>query len=101
LWQQIVRNAEKRSIQLNVSREEAFRQFQKQAGRCALSNRVISFPTCATEWKDATASLDRKDNSLGYISHNIQWLHKDVNKMKNTHDETYFIALCSDIAANR
>lgn len=100
LWEQIIRNAEKRNIQLNVSREEAFLQFQKQAGKCALSNRVISFPTCATEWRQANASLDRIDNSNGYTVDNIQWLHKDVNKMKNTYDEAYFVSLCVDIASN-
>jgi hypothetical protein len=46
---------------------------------------------------DNTASLDRIDSSLGYVRGNVQWLHKDVNWMKNTLDQDRFIELCKAI----
>ena len=34
--------------------------------------------------KDFGYSLDRIDSSKGYTKDNIQWIHKDINKMKQT-----------------
>lgn len=47
-----------------------------------------------------TASLDRIDNSKGYEEGNIQWVHKDVNFMKRTYSQEYFIKLCTLISEN-
>lgn len=47
-----------------------------------------------------TASLDRIDSSSGYGLENIQWLHKDINIMKNVHSQDYFLSLCKKVAAN-
>ena len=46
------------------------------------------------------ASLDRIDNDGNYTIDNIQWVHKDVNFMKRTYNQEYFIDMCSKIAAN-
>lgn len=45
-----------------------------------------------------TASLDRKDNTRGYTLNNVQWVHKDVNIMKNTFDRDYFVSMCRRVA---
>ena len=45
-----------------------------------------------------TASLDRIDSSLGYVKNNVQWVHKDINKMKQELNENYFKNLCKIIA---
>lgn len=100
LWKQIEKNARKRDIKFEITREEAYEQFEKQNGRCVLSGMELSFPTCASEWLQATASLDRRDNTRGYEKNNIQWLHKDINKMKNTYEEKYFIDLCRKVTEN-
>lgn len=42
-------------------------------------------------------SLDRIDSSLGYIPSNVRWVHKDINIMKNSYSEEYFIFLCKKI----
>lgn len=63
----------------------------KQGGLCALSKLPISI-------KAHTASLDRRDSSLGYVEGNVQWLHKDINMMKRHYDQEYFLKLCKLVA---
>ena len=43
------------------------------------------------------ASLDRIDNNNGYIKNNVQWLHKDINRMKSNFNQDYFLTLCRKI----
>jgi hypothetical protein len=45
-----------------------------------------------------TASLDRIDSSKSYNKNNIQWVHKDVNKMKWAFNQNHFIKFCKLIA---
>jgi archaellum component FlaC len=42
----------------------------------------------------ATASLDRVDSAKGYIKGNVQWVHKDINMMKQQYSQEYFIQMC-------
>lgn len=53
---------------------------------CPLSGLPIIYPRY-TDDEEATASLDRIDSSKGYIKGNVQWVHKDVNMMKNDMSE--------------
>lgn len=64
--------------------------------KCALSGRPIEPPRDSSKMNH-TASLDRIDSSRGYVPGNVQWVHKDVNTMKHTFDQDYFIALCRSI----
>ena len=48
----------------------------------------------------STASLDRIDSSKGYTIDNIQWLHKDINKMKWDFSQEKFLELCKKIVNN-
>ena len=45
-----------------------------------------------------TASLDRIDSSKGYVKGNVQWVHKDINKMKTDFEQSIFIKLCKSVA---
>lgn len=45
-----------------------------------------------------SASLDRIDSKKSYTVDNVQWVHKDVNWMKNKFDQDYFIEMCGRIA---
>ena len=68
-------------------------------GKCALSGLEIQF---GKHWKmmsDQTASLDRIDNTKGYITGNVQWVHKQVNFMKGTMEQTEFIEFCKLISS--
>jgi hypothetical protein len=49
---------------------------------------------------EATASLDRINSDEGYIKGNVQWVHKDINIMKNIYSSKYFIEMCKKVANN-
>jgi hypothetical protein len=76
---------------LTITSKDMLDQYIKQHGACALTNLPIKFD-------DNTASLDRIDSNRGYEVDNIQWVHKDVNLMKNHFDQGYFIRICKLIA---
>jgi len=100
LWGRAFRSARARGIEFNVSIEEGWKQFLKQNKKCALSGIELNFQSRANCW-DQTASLDRKSSLGGYTKDNIQWLHKDVNKMKMDIPEEIFIEYCKIIAKNK
>lgn len=96
-WDQILRNAKKRNISVDITPKEAYALFQSQNGHCALSGWEIRFAKWAGDVPNATASLDRINNGKGYEAGNIQWIHKDINRMKNVYEQQYFIAMCKAI----
>ena len=91
-WSQVNLNAKKRNIQVKITIEDVWTLFQKQKSLCNLSGMQISL-----NLKDHTASLDRIDPSKEYIEGNIQWVHRDVNLMKNKFSQDYFLELCDKI----
>lgn len=97
-YNHIVRSASgdkgrRKPIELSITKQYAWELFLKQDKKCALSGLKLIFPT---KYKDKawSASLDRIDSSKGYIEGNVQWVHKDVNIMKNKFDNQYFINMC-------
>lgn len=93
----------RRNIKFNLSIEEAWIIYSKQEGRCALSGREIGFRIAKNSkgrWNH-TASLDRIDSNGDYEYNNVQWVHKDVNRMKNIYSDQYFIDMCKAIAKHR
>ena len=76
--------------------------FLKQNRKCALSGIELTFPKNNNneEKKKSTASLDRIDSKKGYIKDNVQWVHKDVNRMKNIYSQDYFVKMCKAISSN-
>ena len=97
-WNQIVRNAtgkkNRELVSIEITIEDAWNLFVAQGYRCALTNLPITLGSMKTK----TASLDRIDSSRGYVKGNIQWVHKDINKMKNTFSQEYFIKMCKLVA---
>lgn len=84
------RRAIKSELAFEVRNPELYELFVKQSQSCALTGVPISFD-------DKTASLDRINSSIGYISNNVQWVHKDVNRMKSNFDQPYFISICNSV----
>lgn len=102
-WSLIQNAAKKRGITFNLSIEQAWDAFLKQDGKCALTGIDLFFEGNTTRLNRKrvirkTASLDRIDSKLPYVIENIQWLHKDVNIMKNKYKQDYFIEICKKIA---
>jgi hypothetical protein len=95
-WRQIRSGAIKRLLLFEITLEYAWDLFLKQNRKCALSGVILVF--AETKRSEATASLDRKDSSKGYVEGNVQWVHKDVNYMKQDLDESYFIEMCRKIS---
>lgn len=92
-WCKLKKGAVNRSLQFEVSIEYAWKLFLDQNKKCALTGWDITLG----KWGTQTASIDRKNSSKGYTADNIQWLHKDINKMKSNLAESYFIEICKTI----
>jgi hypothetical protein len=87
----------RKSKELTLTIEEAWDLFLLQDRKCALSGLELCFPKVSKD-KTWTASLDRIDSSKGYILGNVQWVHKDVNIMKNKFNQDHFISICKKIS---
>jgi hypothetical protein len=92
--------------QLEITKEQAYEIFEKQNKKCIYTGWDLSFGS--VEKIDGkirivgkTASLDRIDSLKCYTIDNIQWVHKDINSMKNSHTEEYFLELCNAVASHR
>lgn len=96
-FKDIGRKAIKRNLEFNITIEQIWGLFIKQNRKCALSGLPLKFQS-KYKSKDGTASLDRIDSSKGYTIDNIQWVHKDVNRMKLNYPEEYFINICNLIS---
>ncbi len=100
-WNSIQRGAfgnkgRRKAVDFSITIEYAWNLFLKQNKKCALSGLDLNINY--NESCNHTASLDRIDSNLGYIEGNVQWVHKDINMMKRTYDQDYFITMCKLIA---
>lgn len=89
----------KKKKEFTITIEYAWELFEKQKQRCAISGIELSLSDVKNKCTP-TASIDRIDSNKGYIPGNIQWVHKDINIMKNIYDQEYFISICKLIAVN-
>jgi hypothetical protein len=84
--------------ELTITIDYVWDLFISQGRKCALSGLELTFPKIGKD-KNWTASLDRIDSSKGYVKENVQWVHKDVNIMKNKFDVKYFKNMCKLISS--
>jgi hypothetical protein len=92
LYNKFIKSAKSRNIEWNLTEEEMFENYN---GFCSLTKLPLSL-----KYKATTASLDRINNDLGYIKGNIQWVHINVNMMKNKYTQEEFIEVCKLVAKN-
>jgi hypothetical protein len=98
VWSSIQAKAAQRDLPFSITIEEAWEQFKKQGGKCALTGWPISLNSHKGTYAKRTASLDRIENKAGYEKDNIQWLHKDVNWMKGKFSTSRFKEICEAVA---
>jgi hypothetical protein len=94
-WTPIMKQAIRRGIPFELTREDAWDLYEAQGRRCALSGVPLRFSTNIRDQRGTqTASLDRIDNSLGYKPCNVQWVHKKLNIMKNVMSNDELLGWC-------
>jgi len=93
----------RRDREFNIKIEGVYDLWVKQNKKCKLSGLPLDFENKSTNPKNyrCDISLDRIDSSKGYITGNIQLIHKDINRMKSDFDENYFIKMCELITKNK
>ena len=95
-WTMIKKNAQTRNISFEITIEYAWDLYKKQNGKCALSGVPISFSK-RIKGDTRSASMDRIDNSIGYVEGNVHWVHKTINFMKSTMSALEFLEWCGRI----
>lgn len=91
----VVKDARRRNIPFKITLSYVAELLKEQKGICAITGLAIDTDSNGLR---GTASLDRIDNSEGYVINNVWWVHKDINKMKNIHTIEYFIELCNAVS---
>jgi len=97
------RNAIRGHKEFNITIDYMQELLESQMFKCALSGEDIIMDPYNTKKRFGvgnlnTASLDRIDSSKGYTIENVQWIHKDVNRMKSDYPQQEFISWCKKIA---
>ncbi len=91
--------AEQRGLEYNVSQKYLWDLFISQNRKCALSGVLIGFVRNIKKRKgEGTASLDRINSTKGYIEGNLQWVHKEINRMKSNMTDQEFIQICKNVS---
>jgi hypothetical protein len=91
MWSGIVHRAKTLKVPLEVTWDELKDLLSAQNYQCALSGIPIALPKSSEEFYNGvtTASVDRIDSTIGYVPGNVQWVHKDVNFMKQSFPQSY------------
>lgn len=97
-WGILLKSAAARNLPVSITIQDLQALWEKHGGVCALSGMPISLVVQGRSRKGWTASVDRINSDVGYTVDNIQFVHKDVNLMKNHFREDYFINVCKKIA---
>jgi len=88
-FNRLKRGAEQRNLIFSIDKNYLDDLLKKQKFKCAITELPID---------DKCMSVDRIDCSIGYVSGNVRWIHKDINVMKNSFSDEYFTYLCKSVA---
>lgn len=99
VWRTINNNAQKKNRKIYITKEFAESLFLKQNKLCAISGLPIQFAKSNKDYSKGlqTASLDRINSLKNYTEDNVQWVHKDINKMKNVFSMEQLLEYCKQI----
>lgn len=93
--------AQSRGYSFDITPEYLCELFLQQERKCALSGLPIILARNYRDYKNQSASVDRINSSIGYEPGNVQWVHKDVNRIKQNLKQEYFLELCRRITHKR
>ena len=85
----------RKHLDISLTIEQAWKLFLEQDKKCYFTGYELII---ANDHKLNTASLDRIDNTKGYHLDNVRWVLKDINMMKRTYSDLYFIHLCNSVS---
>jgi len=97
LWNHVKHHAENRGHRITITIEFAWALFLKQNRMCAMTGRKLVFGSRKLR-ELITASLDQIVPGKGYVKGNVQWVHKDINKMMMNFSKKYFVKTCCEVA---
>lgn len=83
-------DAAKRGLVWSVTPEQLWDLWLEQRTRCAYTGWQLTH--------GVDASLDRIDNDFGYILGNVQWVHRNINRMKSDFSDDDFRRMCAAVA---
>ena len=96
--QGVVKRSNKKGYEYNLDSEYLEGLFNEQNSLCGITRVPIKLPNKNDETKIyETASLDRIDNSIGYVKGNVRWVVLGINYMKNRHSDEDVIILIDKI----
>jgi hypothetical protein len=85
----IKHGALRRGLEFSLEAKYLWELYTKQKGLCAITGVPITLSLDLKDhnvnWDVITASLDRIDNSIGYVQGNVWWVHKEINRLKNNY----------------
>jgi hypothetical protein len=95
----IKRNARLRNIYFDesITTQILYDILLSQDKKCSFTGLDINLYVSKKDKISQTGSLDRIDSKKGYTIDNIQWVHKDLNKMKWHLNNSYFIDMCKAV----
>ena len=95
-WYSLQNSSKKRNLEFTITQQYLEQIYKEQDGCCAITGLKLRMPTSPHKRsrQETDASLDRIDSKLGYIPGNVQWVHKDVNRIKWAFRQERLLELC-------
>lgn len=84
-------DAAKKGRVREVTAADLWGRWMEQGGRCACTGWALEH--------GVNVSIDRIGSTLGYVLGNVQWVHRDINRIKSDFSESYFRRLCAGVAS--
>ena len=88
-----------RMIQFDLDLPYLKELWESQNGKCVITGVDLNLSPSSN--KNYQASLDRIDSSKGYTEDNVQWIHKDVNFLKQDFSEKELLEWCQKLIDHR
>ena len=85
-----------KGIKFNITLKDLYKLYKKQNGLCVISGIEMTY-IVGGGFKDKNISIDRIDNSKGYIKNNIQLVCSRINIMRGNLSYDELLGFCKNI----